>query len=71
MDRVWNYVSRFSDWIPYQHRVKATVQDFKGNFKSVPVPPNQVKQDLFRPISRIADGYLKPLVCNVQDSTDG
>ncbi len=33
---------RFSDWIPYQHRVKANVTDVDGDFKIVPVPPNQV-----------------------------
>jgi UDP-galactopyranose mutase len=42
VERVWKYVNRFSDWIPYQHRVKANVEDIQGKFKIVPVPPNQV-----------------------------
>jgi hypothetical protein len=46
VDRVWRYVNRFSDWIPYQHKVKARVQDWQGSYKIVPVPPNQVQCDL-------------------------
>mmetsp|Transcript_13047 Transcript_13047/g.41228 ORF Transcript_13047/g.41228 Transcript_13047/m.41228 type:complete len:409 (+) Transcript_13047:101-1327(+) len=32
--RVWEYVNRFSDWMPYEHRVKGTVDG-----KIVPIPP--------------------------------
>ncbi len=38
----FEFTFRFSDWIPYQHRVKANVTDVEGNIKIVPVPPNQV-----------------------------
>ena len=38
---------RFADWIPYEHRVKANVKDIDGNYKVVPVPPNQVSQISF------------------------
>ena len=34
--RVWEYMNRWSEWIPYEHRGKALV-----NGKIVPVPPNQ------------------------------
>lgn len=38
----FEFAFRFSDWIPYQHRVKANVTDVEGKIKIVPVPPNQV-----------------------------
>ena len=40
--RVWEYVQKFSSWIPYEHKVKGKVKDMNGTFKIVPVPPNQV-----------------------------
>jgi len=39
--RVWDYVHQYSDWIPFEHRVKGLVTDIKGDKKFVPVPPNQ------------------------------
>lgn len=39
-DRVKEYVSQFSEWIPYEHRVVAKAKDVKGNTKFVPMPPN-------------------------------
>merc|ERR1711894_553652 len=39
-DRVKEYVSQFSEWIPYEHRVVAKAKDVKGNNKFVPMPPN-------------------------------
>lgn len=39
--RVWDYITRFSLWIPYEHRVKALLKTHTGDFKLVPVPPNQ------------------------------
>ena len=44
-ERVWNYVQKFSEWLPYQHRVKGKVKDCLGAYKIVPIPPNQV--DIF------------------------
>ena len=38
--RVWNYVNQFSEWIPYQHKVKGNVE-MNGTYHIVPVPPNQ------------------------------
>ena len=35
-DRVWDYLSQFTEWVPYEHRVKARVDG-----KIVPVPPCQ------------------------------
>ena len=40
--RVWEYVNRFSEWIPYEHKVKGRVKDVNETFKTVPIPPNQV-----------------------------
>ena len=40
-ERVREHVSKFSEWMPYEHRVKARVSDVRGDFKSVPVPPVQ------------------------------
>ena len=34
-ERVWNYINKFSEWIPYEHKVIAKVDD-----KLVPVPIN-------------------------------
>lgn len=34
-EEVWNYVQKFSEWVPYEHRVLAKVDD-----KLVPVPVN-------------------------------
>lgn len=39
--RVWDYVNRFSEWMPYEHRVKANISTMNGDFKIVPVPPSQ------------------------------
>ena len=32
---------QYSDWIPFEHRVKGLVTDIKRDKKFVPVPPNQ------------------------------
>eukprot|EP00959_Pyramimonas_sp_CCMP1952_P378356 7925828-Pyramimonas_sp.AAC.1 len=37
-ERVWEYVNRFSEWMPYEHRVKGRI-DGK---KNVPIPPSQL-----------------------------
>ena len=39
--QVWEYVQKYSEWIPYHHKVKGQVSDFRGNAKIVPIPPNQ------------------------------
>ena len=39
-DRVWEYVNRFSEWMPYEHRVKGKVDVGEG-YKIVPIPPSQ------------------------------
>merc|ERR1719342_1316241 len=39
-DRVKEYVSQFSEWVPYEHRVVAKTKDIEGNIKFVPMPPN-------------------------------
>eukprot|EP00798_Chlamydomonas_sp_ICE-L_P017079 gene17079-23375_t len=35
-ERVWDYVNRFSEWMPYEHRVKGVVDG-----KLIPIPPSQ------------------------------
>lgn len=37
--RVWEYVNRFSEWVPWEHRVLARVETEQGD-KHVPVPCN-------------------------------
>ena len=32
-ERVWNYVTQFSEWVPYEHRVKGREDDVRGDFK--------------------------------------
>jgi len=38
-ERVWNYVNEFSEWMPFDHRVKGRVPDKDGTKKLVPIPP--------------------------------
>lgn len=40
-ERVWDYVNEFSEWIPFDHRVKGLVPDKDGEKKLVPIPPTQ------------------------------
>jgi UDP-galactopyranose mutase len=38
---VWNYVTEFSEWIPFDHRVRGRVPDKDGVKQLVPIPPVQ------------------------------
>ena len=40
-ERVWEYVQRFSEWMPFDHRVKGRVPDKDGVKQLVPIPPTQ------------------------------
>ena len=40
-DRVWDYVQQFSEWVPFDHRVKGRVPDKDGVPQLVPIPPTQ------------------------------
>jgi len=40
-ERVWEYVMRFSEWMPYDHRVRGRVMDKDGCEQLVPIPPVQ------------------------------
>jgi len=40
-DRVWDYVTQFSEWMPYDHRVRGIVPDKDGVNHLVPIPPVQ------------------------------
>merc|ERR1719326_1356277 len=40
-ERVWEYVQEFSEWMPFDHRVKGIVPDKDGVKKLVPIPPTQ------------------------------
>ena len=39
--RVWEYVQRHGEWIPFDHRVKGRVADKSGVDQLVPIPPTQ------------------------------
>ena len=39
--RVWEYVTQFSEWMPFDHRVKGLVPDKDGVKRLVPIPPTQ------------------------------
>jgi UDP-galactopyranose mutase len=38
-ERVWNYVNEFSEWIPFDHRVRGRVPGKDGQKHLVPIPP--------------------------------
>ena len=40
-ERVWEYVQNFSEWIPFDHRVKGRVEDENKELKLVPIPPTR------------------------------
>jgi len=40
-ERVWDYVQQFSEWMPFDHRVKGRVPDRDGVDQLVPIPPTQ------------------------------
>lgn len=40
-ERVWEYVTRFSEWIPFDHRVRGRVLGDDGIERLVPIPPTQ------------------------------
>lgn len=40
-ERVWEYVTQFSEWMPYDHRVRGRVPDQEGVDQLVPIPPVQ------------------------------
>eukprot|EP00746_Dinoflagellata_sp_MGD_P156722 gnl/MRDRNA2_/MRDRNA2_85948_c0_seq1.p1 gnl/MRDRNA2_/MRDRNA2_85948_c0~~gnl/MRDRNA2_/MRDRNA2_85948_c0_seq1.p1 ORF type:complete len:468 (-),score=93.23 gnl/MRDRNA2_/MRDRNA2_85948_c0_seq1:388-1791(-) len=40
-ERVWEYVTQFSEWIPFDHRVRGLVPDLNGEKKLVAIPPVQ------------------------------
>mmetsp|Transcript_25073 Transcript_25073/g.81064 ORF Transcript_25073/g.81064 Transcript_25073/m.81064 type:complete len:341 (-) Transcript_25073:597-1619(-) len=40
-ERVWRYVTRFSEWLPNDHRVRGVVPDRDGTPRLVPIPPTQ------------------------------
>merc|ERR1711902_357768 len=40
-ERVWSYVTQFSEWLPYEHLVRGRVPDKAGIEKLVPIPPTQ------------------------------
>eukprot|EP00444_Apocalathium_aciculiferum_P009481 CAMPEP_0183387088 /NCGR_PEP_ID=MMETSP0370-20130417/2900_1 /TAXON_ID=268820 /ORGANISM="Peridinium aciculiferum, Strain PAER-2" /LENGTH=462 /DNA_ID=CAMNT_0025565571 /DNA_START=54 /DNA_END=1442 /DNA_ORIENTATION=- len=40
-ERVWDYITQFSEWMPYDHRVRGRVPDVDGVEQIVPIPPVQ------------------------------
>ncbi len=48
-ERVWEYVQKFSQWVPFDHWVKGKVPDNEGIKQLVPIPPTQATiNSLFR-----------------------
>jgi len=48
-ERVWDYVQQFSEWMPFDHRVRGLVPDIDGVKQLVPIPPTQATvNSLFR-----------------------
>ena len=37
--KVWDYIQQFSEWVPFDHRVKGRVPDKNGESQLVPIPP--------------------------------
>jgi len=40
-ERVWDYMTHFSEWMPFDHRVRGLVPDKDGVKRLVPIPPVQ------------------------------
>ena len=53
--RVWDYIQQFSDWIPYEHKVKGMIHT-NGTYHVVPVPPNQVRHSVVKRFFRVKNG---------------
>ena len=58
--RVWEYVNRFSEWTPYEHRVKAAIEREDGEYEHggrryaiVGVPPNRDTINALFPDARL------------------
>ena len=65
--RVWEYVQRFSEWIPFDHRVKGRVRDDRGVEKLVPIPPTQdTVNALFKDTSVHSDEAMRAWYCAEQ-----
>lgn len=56
--RVWDFVNRFMDWLPYEHRVKAFYQGRVYSF-----PPNKMTMQQIGANGNPADTYLK--ICDM------
>jgi UDP-galactopyranose mutase len=65
-DQVWDYLSQFTEWRPYEHRVRAVVRD-----KLVPIPINRTTLnelfDLDLETDEEAAGYLASRAEPVED----
>ncbi|KAH8071221.1 UDP-galactopyranose mutase [Aureococcus anophagefferens] len=52
-ERVWKYVTQFSEWMANDHRVRGMVPDFEGTQKLVPIPPTQATVNALFPEANI------------------
>merc|ERR1719399_94950 len=52
-ERVWKYVTKFSEWMANDHRVVGLVPDFEGVKKLVPIPPTQATVNALFPDARV------------------
>ena len=50
---VFDYLSRFTEWVPYEHRVKAQLSD--GTY--VPFPPNRTTREL---VEDVVETFYRP-----------
>lgn len=54
-ETVWNYLSRFTEWLPYRHKVKALLSDHT----LVPFPPNKTTKAIVGE-ENIIDTFYRP-----------
>ena len=40
-EKVWEYLSKYSEWIPFEYRGRGLVKDTEGVEQMVPIPPTQ------------------------------
>ena len=38
---MWDYIHQYSEWLPFEHRVKGMISNNRGEKRIVPIPPNQ------------------------------
>jgi UDP-galactopyranose mutase len=63
-DKVWHFLSRFADWIPYEHRVEA----LGPNGGYYPFPPNKTTYESFSSSKeKLLDVFFRPYTKKMWD----